>query len=162
MHLKLSLPWMTDLLSNCIPQNTSFGVNGCIYQSQSNPDEFNTEFGSLIFLDEALKFKNRVDLAEGLQSDYPSAIHGTMFKAQDGNIVTGFSALNPSESRELLIIKTDQEGNEIWRYLDPRGAIVSLSETSEGGILVGMRTNDSLYSSTSWLLIKLTSDGKLN
>ena len=81
----------------------------------------------------------------------------TVIELEDGSLVmAGFSTSNTNSSKDLLIMRTDSEGNIEWQslYGDTRDEIAnSISSASDGGfIIAGEITNENTGNSSCYLL----------
>tara|TARA_B100000579_G_C22844398_1_gene863492 strand:- start:591 stop:2624 length:2034 start_codon:yes stop_codon:yes gene_type:complete len=88
----------------------------------------------------------------------------TVIELEDGSLVmAGFSTSNTNSSKDLLIMRTDSEGNIEWQslYGDTRDEIAnSISSASDGGfIIAGEITNENTGNSSCYLL-KVNNNGE--
>ena len=88
----------------------------------------------------------------------------TVIELEDGSLVmAGFSTSNTNSSKDLLIMRTDSEGNTEWQsiYGDTRDEIAnSISSASDGGfIIAGEITNENTGNSSCYLL-KVNNNGE--
>ena len=88
----------------------------------------------------------------------------TVIELEDGSLVmAGFSTSNTNSSKDLLIMRTDSEGNIEWQslYGDTRDEIAnSISSASDGGfIITGEITNENTGNSSCYLL-KVNNNGE--
>lgn len=114
-------------------------------------------WGSLLFVDENLDSLKLVNITD---TNNIAVGRNRIIRTRDGGYVTEFIR-NPENGYTAVLIKTDADGNVLWRYeegLDT--AIADIVEMDDGGIAYAVSRD---FNGLGWrvYLVKLTADGKL-
>ncbi len=90
-------------------------------------------------------------------------IGGDVLETEDGYVIAGRTGSMETGGKDVLVVKTDLEGNDVWNKTYSLGtgeeAGSSIAETEDGGFIIAGFTNSTDADSFDVLLLKVDANG---